>query len=83
MNYSRVKGYEHLVRDESTKSIINTNVSDYENYVQLRAIKEKESKKIQKIEDDLSSLKDDINDIKNLLRKIANDWPQWNWSRKY
>jgi DNA-binding ferritin-like protein len=73
MNYSRVKGYEHLVRDESTKSIINTNVSDYENYMQLKSIKEKESQKIQKIEDDLNSLKDDINDIKNLLRKIAND----------
>jgi hypothetical protein len=31
----------------------------------------------------LNSLKDDINDIKNLLRKLANDWPQRNWSRKY
>jgi len=73
MNYSRVQGYEHLIRDETTKSIINTNISEYENYIQMKEIKEKESQKIQKIEDDLNSLKDDINDIKNLLRKIAND----------
>jgi hypothetical protein len=73
MNYSKVKGYDHLIRDESTKSIINTNVSEYENYMQMKEIKQKESQKIQKIEDDLNSLKDDINDIKNLLRKLAND----------
>jgi hypothetical protein len=31
---------------------------------------------MQKIEDDLDNLKSDINDIKNLLRKLANDWPK-------
>jgi conjugal transfer/entry exclusion protein len=72
MNYSRVKGYDHLIRDESTKSIINTNVSEYESYIKMKAIKEKESQKIQKIEDDLDSLKNDINEIKNLLRNLAN-----------
>jgi len=73
MNYSRVQGYEHLIRDETTKSIININVSEYENYMQMKTIKEKETQKIQKIEDDLDNLKDDINEIKNLLRKLAND----------
>lgn len=73
MNYSRVQGYEHLIRDESTKSIINTNVSDYENYLKMKHIKENEVKRIQDIEKDLNSLKDDISEIKNLLRKLAND----------
>jgi hypothetical protein len=63
MNYSRVQGYEHLIRDETTKSIININVSEYENYMQMKTIKEKETQKIQKIEDDLDNLKDDINEI--------------------
>lgn len=72
MNYSRVQGYDHLIRDESTKSIINTNVSEYESYIKMKSIKEKESQKIQKIEDDLSSLKSDIDEIKNLLRNLAN-----------
>jgi DNA-binding ferritin-like protein len=73
MNYSRVQGYDHLIRDETTKSIININVSEYENYMKMKTIKEKESQKMQKIEDDLDNLKSDINDIKNLLRKLAND----------
>jgi hypothetical protein len=72
MNYSRVQGYEHLIRDETTKSIININVSEYENYMQMKTIKEKETQKIQKIEDDLGSLKNDIDEIKNLLRNLAN-----------
>lgn len=76
MNYSRVQGYDHLIRDETTKSIININVSEYENYMKMKTIKEKESQKMQKIEDDLDNLKSDINDIKNLLRKLANDWPK-------
>lgn len=71
MNYSKVKGYEHLIRDEATKSIINTNVSDYESYMKMKEIKQKETQKIQKIEDDLDSLKNDINEIKTLLRNLA------------
>lgn len=73
MKYSRVEGHEHLLRDEATKSIINTNVSEYENYLKMKQIKEKESQKIQNIENDLSNLKNDIDEIKNLLRKLAND----------
>jgi hypothetical protein len=73
MNYSKVKGYDHLIRDESTKCIVNTNTMEYENYLKMKEIKQKESQKIQKIENDLDSLKNDINDIKNLLRKLAND----------
>jgi hypothetical protein len=73
MNYSKVEGYDHLVRDESTKCIVNTNVLEYESYMKIKAIKESEAQKIQKIEDDLNGLKNDINDIKNLLRKLAND----------
>lgn len=73
MNYSKVEGYDHLIRDESTKCILNTNILEYENYIKMKEIKEKESQKMQKIEDDLDNLKNDINDIKNLLRKLAND----------
>ncbi len=73
MTYSRVHGYDHLLRDETTKSIINTNVSEYENYLKMKSIKNAETKKINDIEKDLNSLKDDINEIKTLLRKLCND----------
>lgn len=73
MKYSKVQGYDHLIRDESTKSIINTNVSEYENYLKMKQIKESEVERIKRIEDDLSSLKGDIDEIKFLLRKLSND----------
>jgi hypothetical protein len=67
MEYSKVKGYENLIRDETTKSIINTNINEYENYVKMRSIKQNEVEKIQNIENDLMKLKNDINEIKSLL----------------
>lgn len=83
MKYSRVQGYDHLLRDESTKSIINTNVSEYENYLKMKAIKDSEVKKIKDIETDLNDLKNDINEIKVLLRKLTNDWSGQNRTWKY
>lgn len=67
MEYSKVKGHENLVRDENTKSIINTNINEYENYIKLRNIKQTEVERIQNIESDLMRLKNDINEIKSLL----------------
>jgi hypothetical protein len=67
MEYSKVKGHENLVRDENTKSIINTNINEYENYIKLRNIKQTEVERIQSIESDLMRLKNDINEIKSLL----------------
>jgi hypothetical protein len=72
MKYSKVQGHDHLLRDESTKSIINTNVSEYENYIKMKQIKESEVERIRKIENDLTSLRGDIDEIKFLLRKLSN-----------
>ena len=67
MEYSKVKGHENLVRDENTKSIINTNINEYKNYVKLREIKQTEVERIKNIETDLTKLKNDIDEIKSLL----------------
>ena len=42
MNYSKVTGHSNLIRDEETKAIINTNMSDYNNYIMQKRAKEKE-----------------------------------------
>jgi hypothetical protein len=68
MNYSKIEGHENLIRDEKTKSIINTNINEYENYIKMRNIKQSEVKRIENIENDLNSLKNDINEIKSLLK---------------
>jgi hypothetical protein len=73
MNQSKVEGHSNLIRDEETKAIINTSMTDYNNYIMQKKLKEKEAQKINSIEKEVSNIKDDLNEIKNLLRRIANE----------
>jgi len=69
--FSKVEGYTSLVRDNSTNAILNTNMSDYQNYKNLKMAKESEGQKLQKLEDDMSRMKNDLDEIKNLLRTLT------------
>ena len=66
----KVKGHADLVRDPVTNAIINTNKSKYEEYISRRDIKKNETQKVQDLEDELSCIKDDLNEIKSLLKEI-------------
>ena len=66
----RVKGHSDLVRDPVTNAIINTNKSKYEEYISRRELKKNETQKVQDLEDELSCIKDDLNEIKSLLKEI-------------
>ena len=68
----RVKGHSDLVRDPVTNAIINTNKSKYEEYISRRNIKKSETQKVKNLEDELSCIKDDLNEIKSLLRGLSN-----------
>jgi hypothetical protein len=68
----KVEGHEHLIRDENTNAILNTNSSEYNQYLSLRAKRKQGSERIDNMEDDLKSLKDDINEIKTLLKALSN-----------
>ena len=72
MNYLKVEGHTHLVRDQNTNSIINTNMSEYQEYVSRRNARSEENQKVQNMEEELATIKDDINEIKTLLRSLAN-----------
>ena len=71
--YHRVKGHDDLRRDPKTNSIINTNVSEYNQYVTRRKLKNKENEKIENLEKDLSDLKNDIDEIKSLLISLTSN----------
>jgi hypothetical protein len=72
MTYFKVDGYTHLMRDGNTNSIVNTNMSEYQEYVSRRNAKNEENQKVQNIEEDLASMKNDIDEIKILLRSLIN-----------
>jgi len=73
MTFIKVKGHDHLIRDPKTNSIINTNMSEYKEYISRRDSKVEENQKVQNLESDVANMKDDLNEIKNLLRSLLNE----------
>ena len=71
MEYLKVEGHSNLIRDSRTNCIINTNTNEYSEYIARRNIKTEEEQKIQNLEQDVASMKDDLNEIKNLLRNLT------------
>lgn len=72
MDYYKVEGHSNLVRDANTNAILNTNTSEYNNYINMRKMREDQSKKVEMIENELSLVKEDLNEIKSLLRSFVN-----------
>tara|TARA_A100001037_G_scaffold183580_1_gene164479 strand:- start:1243 stop:1464 length:222 start_codon:yes stop_codon:yes gene_type:complete len=72
MNHTNIQGHSDLVRDNSTGAILNNDTSQYNQYLTLRAKRKQGTDRIDNMEDDLKSLKDDINEIKTLLKALSN-----------
>ena len=63
---------EHkFVRDKSSKAILNTDVSAFDQYKISRDKKMKEELALQNCVNDISILKTDMQEIKNLLIKMS------------
>jgi hypothetical protein len=73
MEYAKVEGHSHLLRDSKTNSIINTNMVEYQEYLNRRNVKVNENQKIQHLESDVANIKNDLNEIKSLLRSLVNE----------
>ena len=73
MEYYGVKGHADLLRDPQTNSIVNSNNTEYEKYVVRRNAQLTESQKSDNIEQDLANLKDEMNEIKSLLKELVSN----------
>lgn len=67
-----VKGHPNLYRDEHSGAILNCDSIAYNQYV--NSLNNRESQK-----DELNKIKQDIDEIKSLLREIVNG-SKWNYS---
>ena len=72
MSYIKVKDNNHLLRNTESNCIINTNKSEYKKYLKLREQKQNEVSKVENIERDISTLRDEITEIKDMLRSLVN-----------
>ena len=71
-NFIKVEGNDNLVRDRNTNQIINTNESEYQQYIARRKRKKVEKEKALSIEEDLANLKSEMSEIKSLLKELVN-----------
>jgi hypothetical protein len=67
-----VDGHSDLARDPNNGSIINVNKTDYNQYLARREVKSEKNQKVQNIEDELTNIKGDIDEIKLLLKELLN-----------
>ena len=67
-----VEGHSDLARNPQNGSIVNVNKIEYEQYLARREVKSEKTKKVQNLEDELASMKGDIDEIKLLLRELLN-----------
>ena len=70
--YVKVKSDVSLVRDVDSNAIISKNQSEFDKFIKLSEKKYAEKKKFDNMRSDLDSLKQDMDEIKTLLRNIMN-----------
>jgi len=69
-NYKKVDGHSHMVKDVASGTILNTNVNEF-TAARARKVSNLQSKEESiKIKTDIKNLKDDMDDIKSLLKQI-------------
>ena len=71
-NYIPVEGNSDLVRDPKTDQIINTNENAYQQYIIRRQKRKSEKEKALTVEQDLANLKNELGEIKSLLKELVN-----------
>jgi len=70
MQYLKVEGHNGLVRDTSTGAIINTNRTEYEEYMARKRIAEQRELEISKHSEDINILKNEMQEIKSLILQL-------------
>ena len=68
--YLKVKSDVSLVRDTDSNAIVNKNKDEFDKFIELSQRKYEEKMKFDNMRSDLDSLKQDMNEIKTLLKNI-------------
>ena len=68
----KVEGHTHLVRDVNSNAIINTNKSEYQLYMSRYKSREKQSDVLRDTVKEINTLKQELFEIKKLLKEIKN-----------
>ena len=69
--YLKVEGHTSLVRDTYSNGIVNTNVNEYQIYMQRVKAREQQGDQIRNAVKEINTLKTELREIKNLLKDIV------------
>jgi hypothetical protein len=72
MNIVKIQDKESLVRDMTSGAIINTDKTEYENYLIKRNASKQMKLQIEKNSEEIAEIKNDISEIKQLLISLIN-----------
>ena len=70
-DFVKVKDHQNLLRDPLSNGIINTNKSEYDEYIASRDAAKKAKDSELTMKEDLDNLKGEINEIKSLLKELV------------
>ena len=68
----KVEGHTHLVREITSSGIVNTNTTEYQLYMKRIKSREQHGDQIRTAVKDINSLKNELREIKGLLKEIIN-----------
>ena len=72
MELHQVKNQTSLSRNIDSNSIVNTDTKEFNKYMMRKQVRDKSNDRVELMENDLSRLKVEINEIKNLLKELVN-----------
>ena len=69
--YLKVEGHTSLVRDTYSNGIVNTNVNEYQIYMQRVKSREQQGDQIRNAVKEINTLNAELREIKNLIKEIV------------
>lgn len=73
MTYVNIQGRDGLVRDLSSGAILNTNRSEYENFLAKRQRDQQQNQLIAAQNEEINNLKAELGEIKELLKTLVRE----------
>jgi hypothetical protein len=68
----KIEGKDGLVRDISTSAIINTNRSEYQNYINRRDAALSKERQFEEHSEEINNMKTELSEIKQMLLLLIN-----------
>ena len=70
--FIKVEGHTSLVRHTSSNAIVNTNVSEYQTYMNRIKQRERHGDQIRNAVKEINTLKAELREIKGLIKELVN-----------